>query len=426
MFASSRHLHLELFCTHGTPVMERLGYLPASGFPIVISFLGRFLDGDRDNLIAALGHRDRVQVVEINAPLSLFEELVTVIQEPLPALTYWHLHCHSDKSVPKPILPDTFLGGSAPRLKTINIAGIRFPTAPTFLSSARNLVDVILFDIQSGDIPPEAMVANLAALPKLKYLSLTFAWRMSYHDRMHLPSITRSVFSALTRSVLPALTKFTFHGLFEYFEDFVAHIEAPQLNFLEIEYHDQDDGTDYQFPQLRKFIDRSVIPKSSCFRNANLSIDHYTAVIKLDWGQSSFHLSVQEDVVDQVVNQLSSLLFKVDGLFISSRLRRDFDIGKGIRWLELLRPFTAVKVLSVDEDLSYHFPLALNSVTGEGVGKVLPALKLLFLEAEPVTSMKEFVAARQNVGCPVTFIRERWEFNERLDSLLNSLDVCEY
>jgi hypothetical protein len=99
-----------------------------------------------------------------------------------------------------PIIPDTFLGGSAPRLKTIYIADIPYPAAPTLLSSARDLVNVDLRDIpSSGFIPPEAMVASLAALPKLQSLTFGFEWGMSYHDRIRLPSITRTVLPALTR-----------------------------------------------------------------------------------------------------------------------------------------------------------------------------------------------------------------------------------
>ena len=276
---------------------------------------------------------------------------------------------------------------------------------------------------QFGYIPPEAMVASLAALPKLKYLALGFDWGTSHHDRIHLPSITRSV--------LPALTGFTFDGLFEYFEDFVAQIDAPQLDCLHIEYLDQDIGTDYQIPHLCKFLNRSEILRLPCFRRANLLIEPYTAFIQLDRDQwsfpKSFHLSIQEDAVGQVANQLSALLFSVDILFISSPTEEDEDQGEGIQWLELLRPFTAVKALSVDEELSSHILLALNSVTDEKAAEVLPALKLLSLENNSMTSMKKFVAARQNAGCPVTFINNESEFLERLDPLLNyPPDVCEY
>ena len=416
MFTSSRHLHLELLCTHGTPVEKDLGYLPS--FPIVISFLNHLLDGDGDGIIAALEHRDRIRAVEIKVPHSLFEELATAMQEPLPALT--HLLLESDRFVEMPTLPDTFLGGSAPLLEAISVAGISFPAAPTLLSSARNLVDVDLREMPpSGYILPEAMVASLAALPKLKYLNLEFEWGMSYDDRIRLPS---------TRTVLPALTRFFFDGLFEYLEDFVAQIDAPQLDFLHIWYLEQAEGTDYQIPQLSRFVDRSEILKSSRCRRADVLIEPCTGIIELSRRGQPFRLSIQEDVMGQVVDQLSILLSNVDRLFIRSAkgLKGRATLGAGIRWLELFRSFTAVKVLSIDDELSCYIPLALNSVTDERAAEVLPALKLLCLENESMTSMKKFVAARQNVGCPVTFINKEREFKERLNPLLNSLDDCEY
>ena len=250
LFATSRHLHLEHVCTPRTQLKKILGYLQA--FPIVVSF-DYFGDSNEDNLIAALQYRDRVQVVEIVVSPSVFEVLSRVIQEPLPALTHLRLESYQYPFVALPIMPGTFLGGSAPRLQTICISGISFPAAPTLLSSTRDLVDVDLHNIPpSGFILPEAMVASLAALSKLESLTFGFERGMSYHDRMRLPSITRTV--------LPALTKFSFDGLFEYFEDFVALIDAPQLNYLHIKYLDEDARIDYQIPQLCKLSFVHFIP----------------------------------------------------------------------------------------------------------------------------------------------------------------------
>lgn len=410
MFASSRHLHLEHVCTHGTPVKKNLDYLQA--FPIVVSFLSNYFeDGDADNLFAALERRDRVQVVEIRMLFSLFEKLATAMREPLPALT--HLRLESDTFTISPIIPDTFLSGFAPRLQTIYIAAVPFPAAPTLISSARDLVDVDLRDIpQSGFIPPEAMVASLAALSKLECLTFGFEWGMSYHDRIHLPSITRIV--------LPSLTRFVFDGLFEYFEDFVAHIDAPQLDYLHIKYLDEDPGTDYQIPQLCRFIDRSEKLKLSCFRRADLDVRPFTAIVDLltngGDSESSFRLSIQEDAIGQVVNQLSVLLTDVDRLFIDAFMGDGEKLGQGIRWLELFRPFTATKALSVDDELSCYIPLALKSVTSERAAEVLPALNLLRLKKKwrKSEAVKKFVAARQNVGRPVTIVSDDTKFQERL------------
>ncbi|KAH9161113.1 hypothetical protein EDB89DRAFT_2235287 [Lactarius sanguifluus] len=405
MFVSSHHLRLELLCTHGTPVKKDLGHLPA--FPIVVSYLDGHDDRLGDNLFAALEHRDRVRVVEVNVPDSLLEELATVMQEPFPALT--DLWFESDLSVTMPALPDTFLGGSAPSLQTIYMSGIPFPAAPTLLSSARDLVDVDLRNIPpTGCIPPEAMAACLGALPGLMYLTFEFEWDMSYPDRMHL--------LPTTRTVLPALVRFHFTGLFEYFEDLVAQIDTPQLISLQIEYLEQE-VTDFQIPQLCKFIDRSENFDLSRFRHGDLSVqpDAGAVIVRLyPKAGPSFRLSVQERAIGQIVNQIPAIFSNMGSIFVDSKDAMDpLQIGDGIQWLELFRPFTAVKALCVDDRLSRHIPLALNSVAEESAAEVLPALELLCLESEPVTAVEEFVAARQIMGRPVTVFNKRGEFERR-------------
>ncbi|KAH9028429.1 hypothetical protein EDB83DRAFT_2526321 [Lactarius deliciosus] len=278
--------------------------------------------------------------------------------------------------------------------------------------SAPDLVEVELRDIPpTGYFPPETMTASLAVLPRLRSLTIGFEAGVSYPDGMRLPPNTRAV--------LLALTKFFFSGLFEYFENLIAQIDAPQLNCFRIEYLNQYGITDFRIPQLCKFIDRSEKLKSSQFIRADLLIEPSTVVIELvHRDRSRFHLFVQEDAIGQVVSQISAILSNVDRLFISS----DFDeiVGNGIRWLEVFRPFTCVKALSVDGRLSRRaVHPALNNVT-ERAAEVLPALELLYLENHLVTSVKNFVAARQNTGRPVTVINEGKEFHERLNLLMSA------
>ncbi len=398
IFASSHYLNLQLLCTYGTPVRKNLGYLPA--LPIVITLRGCFEDSDEDNILAALEHPDRVRVVELCVSYSLLEKMATVMQEPFPALTRLSLQ---SRQYLTPVLPDTFLGGCAPRLQKIYLEGIPFPAAPTLLLSARDLVDVELRDIPpEGYISPEAMVTSLAVLPRLKYLR--FGPDTSFPDRIRQPPSTRTV--------LPALTTFHFDGFFEYLENFVAQIDTPQLDCLRIECW----SVNFQFPQLCEFIDRSEKLKLY-FRRMDLHIQPDIVVIELvHRGQSSFKFSIGDEGIGQVLSQISGMLSNVDRLFISSVFPRYYDgeLGNGIRWLELFHPFTAVKALSVEDRLSDHVILALKDVTGARAAEVLPALELLCLEKRPVASVKEFVAARQNVGRPVTFISKVKEFKKRL------------
>ena len=408
IFASSRRLNLELLCTHGTPVRKELGYLPA--LPTVIHFPGSYEDSDEDNIIAALEHPTRVHAVRLNVPYSLLEKMSTVAQEPFPELT--HLWLESKEDEPMPVLPNAFLGGHVPRLQKVYLDGIPFPAAPTLLLSARDLVNVSLRDITDVSyISPEVMVASLAVLPKLKYLTFGFRWGTSYPNRRLMPLPT-------TCTVLPALTRFHFKGLCEYFEDFVAQIDAPQLDRLGIGYLDQRVHADPQIAQLCKFIKRSEKLRLSLFRHADLSFipsSHNTprtTIIEL-WGQSFFTLSTPDEGMGQVLSQIAGMLSDVDRLFIGSEFMGYIGLASSVQWLELFRPFTAVKSLNVHAALSKQVALALNNVTGTGAAEVLPALELLCLENQEMASVGRFVAAR--VGRPVTFVNNESEFRERLE-----------
>jgi hypothetical protein len=407
LFESSRRLNLELLCTHGTPVRKDLGHLPA--LPTVIHFSGSYEDSDEDNIIAALEHPNRIHAIRLNAPHSLLLKMSTVAQEPFPELTRLWLESKGDECMP--VLPDAFLGGCAPRLQKVHVDGIPFPAAPTLLLSARDLVDVSLCGITDASyVSPEVMVASLAVLPRLKYLTFGFRWRTSYPNRIRMPL-------PITRAVLPALIRFQFDGLCEYFEDFVAQIDAPRINRLGIGYLDL--RTDLQIPQLCKFILRSEKLRLSVFRHADLVViprfgdTPRTSIVEL-WGQSFFTLSTRDEGMSRVLSDIAGVLSDVDRLSIGLAFTEYGRPGGNVQWLELLQPFTAVGSLSVRAGLSQRVALALKNLTGVGAAEVMPALELLCLEDLPVTSVGKFITARRKVGRPVTFVNKECEFQERL------------
>jgi hypothetical protein len=73
---------------------------------------------------------------------------------------------------PVPILPDSFLDKTAPRLQSLELS---FPGLPTLLLSATHLVHLRRLHIpSSGYIPPKAMATTLSALNHLELLCLNF------------------------------------------------------------------------------------------------------------------------------------------------------------------------------------------------------------------------------------------------------------
>jgi F-box-like len=252
VFGSPRRLNLRLGCSFKTPARDKLDIWPA--LPLIICGNRRERKDGVDNIIAALEHSDRV------SQLSVFEisnfhlkKVLAAMQVPFPELTRMELHSYG------PILPDTFLGGSAPRLQLLQLRGIPLPGLPKLLSSTTHLVDLNLRLIpHSGYISPEVMVTALSTLTRIRFLDLGFQSPRSRPDptRQHPPPSTRSV--------LPSLTRFFFKGVGEYLEDMVARIDVPQIERLSIGFFIQIEDTPRSIP----FISR--IPRFKAFEKAHL------------------------------------------------------------------------------------------------------------------------------------------------------------
>jgi hypothetical protein len=181
-----------------------------------------------DNIVAALERPGRVRAISLGQVSLSLGHLVTVMQEPFPALELLDLGMDSAGET-TPTLPSTFLGASAPRLRSFLLRGIPFPTLPKLLLSSNHLFCLSLLQIpHPGYISPEAMVACISALSGLTYLFIGFespASRPDWRTR-HPPP--------LTRIVLPALALLKFHGVSDYLEDLVARFDAPLLNKVKI------------------------------------------------------------------------------------------------------------------------------------------------------------------------------------------------
>jgi hypothetical protein len=172
-----------------------------------------------DNVTAVLERSDRVcRIYLMYLRSSDLEIFLAEMQQPFPALTHLKLHAHGETA---PIVPDSLLGGSAPRLESLMLEGIPFPGFPKLVLSATHLDTLCLEDIpHSGYISPDAMVAALSALTGLEELSIRFQSPRSCPDQASRRP------SPLARSVLPVLTTFSFKGVGEYLEDLVASIDA--------------------------------------------------------------------------------------------------------------------------------------------------------------------------------------------------------
>jgi len=401
VFDSPRRLNLQILYTPKRP-LKILEVWPA--LPIVIDFLAT---GKRPrgmaNIVAALKQHWRVRKIAIRGiPNSLMKRFAAV-KKPFPELTHLELYS-DDENVP--ILPDSFLGGSAPSLHTLDLYGIPFP-AVKLLSSTRNLVTLRLWSIpQTGYISPEEMVTCLSALTALKSFDLGFRSPQS-----RVGGGTRRL-PPLTRIVLTALTRFTFKGNSEYLEAIVSLIDTPLLDHFRITFFHQ---LIYDAPLLRHFIRRTEIIKA-----------HYRAHVAFYDGRAEVGFSPQGMAVDGGFFleisctpsdwQLSSLaqvcsssllpLYTLEHFRIFSYRSHWQDDIESTQWLELLFPFTSVKNLDLSDRLVPLIAPALQQLAGESVNAVLPMLQNLLVGEHELSgpaerAIQQFIDARQRSGRPV-------------------------
>ena len=243
VFQSPRRLNLRLDCSCKTPARDALDVWPA--LPLIVRG-GMDSSSGMDNIIAALGRSNRVCEVFLFDVNRESKKVLAPMHVPFPELTGLLLFSAAENPL---VIPDSFLGGSAPRLRHFSLSGIPFPGLPRLLLSATHLVNLGIFDIpHSGYFPPEAMVALFSVLSSLEALYLDFASHQSFLDWE-----SRSL-PPPKRSILPALTGFYFKGVTEYLEDLVTCIDAPQLNTLNIYFPHE---IDLDIPQLAQFINRT-------------------------------------------------------------------------------------------------------------------------------------------------------------------------
>ncbi|KAI0284516.1 hypothetical protein BC826DRAFT_1189934 [Russula brevipes] len=360
-----------------------------------------------DNIIAALEHPDRVCSIDLTEfSSSVWEELAEAMLVPFPELT--HLVLTNMVLEKLPVLPDSFLAGSAPRLQTLKLCHISFPALPDLLLSASDLVHLSFTRLPHSEfISPESMVACLSSLNRLQTLSLGF------HLHYWVPSQSpRSRPFPQTRVVLPALTDLTFEGTCDYSEDFLARIETPILNKFSMSFIPHRVFHALDFPHFKQFID-----------HANGLKPPKVAKVWFDpWSTSAFELRQQHETLQSTCHRID---WQVDSIalvcdpppFYSSIERFDLiafqspsvtgeDDMASTQFLELFRRFTAIQSLHASECIVPLVATALLDVIGERATEALPNLRDLFLGGSAILetvpeAMQQFITARELSGQPV-------------------------
>lgn len=419
VMASPRRLDLRLLLKGRAPVREMLDIWRA--LPIMIWPRNPKTDREEvaDNIVAALENRGRVWDISLTNfafPNSKLQGLVAAMQHPFPVLTQLELRFWLADGMTV-VLPDSFLGGSAPRLQTLLLRDVVFPALQNLLLSADNLVKLSLLRIpNAGYLSPDAMVNSLSSLTRLQSFDLEFDTPRSRPSR----SSRRS--RQIVPTVLPVLTRFFYTGVSEYLEDFVAQINTPLLDTIHITFFNQLIFEVSQFPHFVNFINR--IEKFELLDQANVAfwnesaevslslktetVRHISLVLEISCTQADWQLSFIAQVCSMPFPPISTL----EHLRIDNPLPSGQDDMEHSQWLELLYPFNSAKNLYLNEEVGLRVATALNGLAGASVIEVLPALQGLFIKGLQPSgptweAVESFVAARQSFGCPTAV--QRWK-----------------
>ena len=219
------------------------------------------------------------------------------------------------------------------------------------------------------------------------------------------------------RSVLPALTTFQFKGISKYLENVITRIDTPNLDeprvmfFMDLVFN---------VPQLYRFI--SCTGSLRPLNPAQLEFSYDVIRITLGSPPTILGLEIkceepdwQLSSVTQVCGEQFPLLSQVEQLDICETPsivlagRNDVDSSQ---WLELFRPFSAVRSLYISETLEPLVSAALGELTGERTMEVLPALEHISLDGvEPSGSTRDaiesFIASRRLSDRPRAVVVQR-------------------
>ena len=414
VFGSPRHLDLQLVCTGRTPTRDRLDIWPT--LPLIIHVEEYVPILSVDNIIAALERGDRVCQIDVDASSSDLEMILAAMQQPFPELTF--LRLWSDRTVA--VVLDSFLGGFVPRLEQLALNRIPFTGLQKLHLSATHLRFLHLTCIPHSEyISPDAMITILSALTSLERLTLGFESPRSCPDRAtrHPPPSTRSV--------LPFLWSFSFKGVTEYLEDFVALIDTPRLNQTRIKVFND---IEFDTPQFIQFINRS--PMSRPLEKTHINFwdeAAYVNFLSRTYGHGDLSVEIlcrgsEWQVSSVVCTSCLTPLYMPEDLYIYKRpcwqLEWKGKIENGT-WIELLHPFTAVKNLYLCKKFARRIAPALQELVGDRITEVLPILENIFLEGfESSGSIEEgigrFISAREVAGNPITI--SSWDGSEKIYS----------
>jgi hypothetical protein len=379
ILASPSYLDLHLLCTYGVPVADMLAHSPPLPLTIYYDEPYRGMSAeDEEAVLLALSHRDRVRCIFLDFPASTLRKLITVMDGQFPILERLYVLRWPVATIP--VFPGTF---QAP-----NLRHLRLWTAPPLIGSpllttTAGLVTLRLIQIPtSAHFPPDYLLTQLSIMLQLEDLVINFKSPLSNRDLQRQLSRTPN----MTQVTLPNLREFWFRGTTAYLEGLAAQISTPVLSVLQVEVFNQ---LTFTVPRLLQFMNTSenfvltalwlhYLMDGLVLRTEYLGDSIYTPLLlklrylDFDWQESSAAQIFSG--IQPVLSAVEQLTLMSEDHYLSSEWHDGVD---RTQWRELIRPFSNVQTLHVQDELIDRVSHSLQSDDGEPSLELLPNLKEL-------------------------------------------------
>ena len=404
---SASYLGLCLVCTYGTPVAEMLAHSPP--LPLVLDYDGTDITTeDEEAIILALAQRDRVRRIRFYIRVLQLQKLIMAIDGEYPILECLILVDPPEDKSTVLILPETL---QAPDLRHLTI-NCSIPIRFQLLTTAVGLVTLHLALYHpSTYLQPTVLLQSLSLMPQLRMLLIHFYFAIPNRD------VERQLMrtSIMTHVTLPNLRLFSLQAVSAYSEAVLSRITAARLEIFGSSYPKQ---LTYSVPELLQFMGRT---ENSGFDRARIWFDSEQVFMGVDPPEAEtftfcinvncWHLDWQVSSVVQISNALSQLFSAVEHLTlvhgVHSRSSEEHNEVERTEWRKLLRSFSNVKTLRIEDGLVMELSRCLRLDDGEHPLELLPQLQdLTYSESGNANdAFNPFINARQNAGRPVTLIK---------------------
>jgi hypothetical protein len=415
ILGSATYLDLCLVCTWGTPVADMLTYSPP--FPLIIDYFdgpGNIHWWDlkaAEGIILALELRDRIRRVRLQMPFSNLKKIASItFDKEYPVLEFLFMAPPvRDASAALIPLPETL---QTPHLRHLVLRGFSLPLGPQLLATSMGVVTLGLFmDHPFTYFQPSILLRWISFMPQLEKLVIVFSFPIPNRD-----AAMRFISTSITKRItLPNFRYFEFTGVSDYVEVVVFWITTPRLEKLQVTFFKQPR---FSVPRLLRFMTKA---ESLRFDSANFKFSNDRVHVKvyppeeaemhsLSIQVECWPLDLQVSSVAQISHSLSQVFSTVKHLTlqheVDSRLYEEYNEVDHAEWRKLLRSFSNVKTLHIDDGFVDELSRCLQH-DGEFSLELLPELQELTYSGSGDTGdlFTLLIDARQSAGRPVTVVR---------------------